>query len=140
MGPQGPQGDNHFGPFRVALDAPDGGFTDEVVFTYETVTITARCHDNDGGTDRGSLIATSTEDGWYHEGESTTAQAPGAEYAGSSVGNADGTAYFDDDIDDFVLVTPAGHTVGWDGESTGFGLNIFGSDCVITGNPWATTG
>jgi len=143
QGQQGPQGDNHFGPFRVALDAPDGGFTDQVVFTYETVTVTARCIDNEpgegDGTDRGQLLVTSSEDGWYHEEDSGTAQAAGTEVIGSRVSFDDGFAYFDNDIDDFVMVTPAGHTVGWDGESTGIGLNIFGSDCLLSGNPWGVT-
>jgi hypothetical protein len=34
---------------------------------------------------------------------------------------------------------PAGHVVGWDGESTAYGLNVFGHRCVIAGQIWGFT-
>jgi hypothetical protein len=140
QGPAGADGDAHFTPFYVTLDAPDGDSVDVTVFTYETITVLARCYDNVGGDDVLDMIVTSSEDGWFSNQNSTLPAPAGAEVIGGSETEPDGTDKFDNDIDDFIVGTPAGHILGWDGESTGFGLNVFGHDCVLAGNIWTTTG
>jgi len=168
MGPMGPAGPTDFQHFYATLDPADGQTVDQVVFTHGSVTVLARCSNNiegnaeytqdrtvNGGYDYAELVVTSTEDGWYvaNYGYSTDADTdvgrvaygpgpygPGVEVVVASFWAEPGTDVLGHSIDVSVMATPAGHVVGFDGESTGLGLNIFGHGCVITGQIWGFTG
>jgi len=133
-----------------------------------SVTVLARCSNNIEGNamytqdttvpgkhDYAQLVVTSTENGWYVAGCGYVAVAntdvgrlafgpgpygPGVEVVVASFGVPAGTDVLGHNIGVSVMATPAGHVVGFDGESAGLGLNIFGHGCVITGQIWGFTG
>jgi len=163
MGPMGPAGPTDFQHFYATLDPADGQTVDQVVFTHGSVTVLARCSNNiegnmvytqdttiNGGYDYAQLVVTSTENGWYVAGYWQTliapldvarvAYGPGGEVVVAVFGVPAGTDVLGHSIGASVMATPAGHVVGFDGESAGLGLNIFGHGCVITGQIWGFTG
>lgn len=150
-GPQGPSGlagadgaDSPFTPFYVTVDPPFDSVETVVVFTYETITVSLRCthfeFTEGPPNDRVELLVSSTEDGWYLEDDDSTPQAAGAEFVVAQRAFDFATPLFTNTIDDAVIGTPAGHVVGWDGESLALGLNVFDHKCLGSGNIWGMTG
>lgn len=148
VGPQGPDGaDSPFEPFYVTLDPAPGETDETVVFAYGSITVKVACTLLDfdpmdpPAVDRVEVIVTSSEDGWYLEDEDEIPQAANAEVVVASWEFESGLfPTFINTIDDAVVGTPAGHVVGWDGESLAVGLGVFDHTCLATGNIWAMTG
>jgi len=137
-GPAGLDGDAHFTPFYVALDPADGETDSKVVLQHGPFTVRVRCRNNIGGEDAAELVVRGSEDEWYAPGSPPL--PAGFVVVGGDETEPDGTDKFDNDIDDFVVASASGHVLGWDGESTAFGLNVFGHGCIVAGNIWTTTG
>lgn len=141
-GPPGPPSQPSFRQFYITLDPADGATEEQVVLFQGTLTLTARCHRNQdfgsGPEDLVELVVTNSEDGWYDNNDNLY-PAAGEYYIGDEFEDT-GVTRVDNDIDEGFAVAPSGDLIGIDGESTVYGLNVFGHRCLVAGQAWTMRG
>lgn len=124
-------------PFYVVLD---GDGAEQVIATNGPLEYFVRC--TVGTTDVVELIATSSQAGWFGDGDggNVTSGTAGAEMVAGSRSVGAATASFGNDIDESFAVAPDGSYMAVNGEMLALGLNVFGHDCVAVGNVFVISG
>jgi hypothetical protein len=102
---------------------------DVTIQRFGPLELFAKCSSLSNSITTVEILFTSTEDGWFTDFNGPL--AAGEEKRICGIGGP--SSSYANCPDGDSAVSPSGHYIGVDGDVIGLGLNIFGNDCLITG-------